>query len=67
MKIQSFDLNDICNEPTDEQLQSLMDDVAEEVRRKREETMSKQEETLQQQITDAQNKWFPPSPPLNRC
>ena len=37
MQVEHFDLNDIQNEPTDEQLQSLMEAVADEVRRKHEE------------------------------
>lgn len=37
MQVEHFDLNDIQNEPTDEQLQSLMEAVADDVRRKHEE------------------------------
>jgi hypothetical protein len=36
MQAEAFDLNDIHNEPTDEQLQSIMEAVAAEVRRKHE-------------------------------
>lgn len=34
MNTESFDLNDIANEPTDEQLNALMNDVIVEVRKK---------------------------------
>ncbi len=34
MNSESFDLNDIANEPTDEQLHALMNDVIVEVRKK---------------------------------
>lgn len=33
MKVQSFDLNDIVHEPSDEQLDALMEAVATEARR----------------------------------
>jgi len=34
MNTESFDLNDIANEPTDEQINALMNDVIVEVRKK---------------------------------
>ncbi len=34
MNTEAFDLNDIANEPTDEQLNALMNDVIVEVRKK---------------------------------
>ncbi len=55
---QGFDLNDIQSEPSDEQLQALMDDVAEEVRRKRKKSMKNQDEILRREIDKAQKKWF---------
>lgn len=61
--IEYLDLNDIQNEPSDDQLQALMKDVTKEVRRKNIEAMERQDEALQQQIFEAQNKWFPPPSP----
>ncbi len=59
MQVEAFDLNDIHNEPTDEQLQALMEDVAEEARRKRELAAIRQLEILRSEIEAVQRKWFP--------
>ncbi len=59
MQIQGFDLNDNQSEPTDEQLQSLKDDVADEARRKRDEAAIRQMEVLRRKIDEAQRTWFP--------
>ncbi|TVR02141.1 MAG: hypothetical protein EA399_00615 [Desulfovibrionales bacterium] len=59
MQTEAFDLNDIHNEPTDEQLQALMEDVAEEARRKRELAAIRQLEILRSEIEAVQRKWFP--------
>ncbi len=59
MQLQGFDLNDIQNEPTDEQLQSLMDAVADEARRKRDEAAVRQMEVLRREIDEVQRAWFP--------
>lgn len=59
MQTETFDLNDIHNEPTDEQLQALMEDVAEEARRKRELAAIRQLEILRSEIEAVQRKWFP--------
>ncbi len=58
MEIQRFDLNDIQNEPSDEQLQALMNDVADEARRKRELAAIRQQETLRREIDAVQRTWF---------
>jgi len=48
-----FDLNDIDNEPSDEQLAALMDAVAAEARRTWKITRDKMHEQLRQAIRDA--------------
>lgn len=50
MNTKSFDLNDIANEPTDEQLNALMDEVIVEVRKKAVIAHEQLMETLRKEI-----------------
>ena len=56
MKAEHFDLNDIENEPSDEQLQSLMDAVAAEARQRAQVAMQAMVERVRSEIALARNR-----------
>jgi hypothetical protein len=56
MPVIRFDLNDIKNEPSDEALASLMQAVADEVKRKQEIAREKLRERLQKAIEETRGK-----------
>ncbi len=56
LKIEHFDLNDIENEPSDEQLQSLMDAVAAEARQRAQVAMQAMVERVRSEIALARNR-----------
>ncbi|MBV5300034.1 MAG: hypothetical protein JZU64_18385 [Rhodoferax sp.] len=55
-KTEPFDLNDIENEPSDEQLQSLMDAVAAQARQRAEVAMEAFYERLRVEMIEARNR-----------
>jgi len=56
LKTEHFDLNDIENEPSDEQLQSLMDAVAAEARQRAQVAMQAMVERVRSEIALARNR-----------
>jgi len=56
LKTEYFDLNDIENEPSDEQLQSLMDAVAAEARQRAQVAMQAMVERVRSEIALARNR-----------
>ena len=57
LKTEPFDLHDIENEPSNEQLQSLMDAVAAEARRRTEVAMEAFYAQLRVEIIEARNRY----------
>jgi hypothetical protein len=56
LKTEPFDLNDIENEPSDEQLQSLMDAVAAEARQRAQVAVQAMVERVRSEIVLAKNR-----------
>lgn len=57
MHTEAFDLNDARHEPTDEQLQGLMEAVAEQARRREQASREKLLEELRTETDKTLRKW----------